>query len=68
MTNYREVCLEINCKKVTKMPKKGIEAQFINYHRQLRILYIFNVDIETNLKEVEKINSDYPDKSCTDKY
>ena len=62
------VCLEINSKQATKMHKKGMKAQFTNYDRQLRLTFVLYVDIDTDLKEVEKIIRNYPNESNADKY
>ena len=68
LRNYREVCLEINGKQATKMHKKSIKAQFTNYDRQLRLPFVLYVDIDTDLKEVEKIIRNCPNGSNADKY
>ena len=45
-----------------------MKAQFTNYDRQLRLTFVLYVDIDTDLKEVEKIIRNYPNESNADKY
>ena len=38
-----------NCKQQAKMPEKGNNVQFPNYHRQLKIPFVIYADFESIL-------------------
>ena len=50
------------------MSEKGSNGQFINYNRHLCVPFVFFLDFETNLKEVQKINKNNSDECYTFKY
>ena len=68
LTNYGEVCLETNRKLATKMSKNALKHSLLIITHSCSFLFLIYVDIETNLKEVEKFNRDYSDESYTYKY
>lgn len=63
LIKHCEVYLKNNGKKATKMAKNVSDIQVTNYHKHLQVLFVFYVEFEANLKEVEKINKEsYADK------
>ena len=64
LIKHCEVYLKNNGKKATKMAKNVSDILVTNYHKHLQVLFVFYVEFEANLKEVEKINKE----SYTDKY
>ena len=68
LLKHQKVFLEVNGKLNAIIPEKAGNVQFTRHHDELKAPFVVYPDLDSNLKEVQRINKNNPDKSFLDKY